>query len=305
MGFPLGRCTSLILLSVLGLSACSSTDASQPAPADGLSIVATTTILGSVVGDLTNCAGGEVSTLIPSGADPHDFAPSSQQVASLVNADIVIANGLGLEGGLVDALESAKTDGATVYEVAPNISPRNFAGSTTPDPHFWFDMSRMANAVELIGDQLAAKGGAKYATCARAEAEKIRAAETQVKATLDSVPSNKRVLVTDHDAFGYLAEAYGYSIAGAVIPSGTTMAEPSSSDLADLAAIIKAKGVTAIFANTDSAKSLAKAVAGEVGYPVDVVELYVDTLGAPGSGADTYLGYMQTDAQRIAEALKR
>ncbi len=305
MALPRGRSSALILLTILGLSACSASEPAGSPASDGLSIVATTTVLGNVVSDLTACAGGEVSTLIPSGADPHDYAPSSQQVASLVHADIVIANGLGLEGGLLDALKSATTDGATVYEVAPNIAPHNFAGSSTPDPHFWFDMSRMANAVELIGDQLAAKGGEKYRTCASAEAEKIRTAEKQVKTTLDSVPSSKRVLVTDHDAFGYFADAYGYSIAGAVIPSGTTMAEPSSSDLADLAAIIKAKGVTAIFANTNSPQSLAKAVAGEVGYPVDVVDLYVDSLGAPGSGADSYLGYMHTDAQRIAEALKR
>jgi zinc/manganese transport system substrate-binding protein len=261
-------------------------------------------MLGSVVGDLTSCAGGTVTTVIPSGADPHDFAPSSQQVAALVHADMVIANGLGLEGGLVDAIESARTDGASIFEVGPELSPRNFEGTTTPDPHFWFDMSRMAQAVELIGDQLAAKGGAAYSTCAKAEATRIRAAEKQVKATLESVPKSKRVLVTDHDAFGYFANAYGYSIAGAVIPSGTTLAEPSTADLAALAKTIKDKGVTAIFANTSTPKALATAVAGEVGYPVEVVDLYVDSLGAPGTEADTYIGYMQTDAQRIAQALK-
>ena len=304
MPAPLARAAVGLLLAALGLSACSSADPAGSASAEGLSIVATTTMLGSVVSDLTACAGGQVTTLIPSGADPHDFAPSSQQVASLVHADIVIANGLGLEGGLVDALDSAKADGASIYEVAPDVSPRDFAGSSTPDPHFWFDMSRMADAVEHIGDQLASKGGAKYKTCASTEAQKIRAAEAQVKQTLNAVPKSKRVLVTDHDAFGYFANAYGYSIAGAVIPSGTTLAEPSSSDLAALAAVIKAKGVKAIFANTNTPKALANAVASEVGYPVAVVDLYVDSLGAPGSGADTYIGYMQTDAKRIAAALK-
>ncbi len=299
-----GRATALIVLAALGLSACGSADSTGPATADGLSVVATTTMLGEVVGKLTACAGGQVSILIPSGADPHDFAPSSQQVASLVNADVVIANGLGLEGGLVDALESAKTDGATVYDVAPDVSPREFPGTTTPDPHFWFDMSRMAQAVENIGAQLAVKGGPKYQACAADEAARIRAAEAKVRQTLESVPAAKRVLVTDHDAFGYLADAYGYTIAGAVIPSGTTLAEPSTSDLADLAATIKSRGVTAIFANTNAPQALATAVAGEVGYPVEVVDLYVDSLGAPGSWADTYLGYMQTDATRIAEALK-
>ncbi|HBJ72422.1 MAG TPA: zinc ABC transporter substrate-binding protein, partial [Actinobacteria bacterium] len=137
------------------------------------------------------------------------------------------------------------------------------------------------------------------------QAAKIRSAEQQVKVTLASVPANKRVLVTDHDAFGYLAHAYGYSIAGAVIPSGTTLAEPSTADLAALAKTIKDKGVSAIFANTNSPKALATAVAGEVGYPVSVVDLYVDSLGPAGSSADSYIGYMQTDAERIAKALKR
>ncbi len=306
MGFSAGRSSAVLLLAALSLSACSSADSSTSSSAapKGLSIVATTTMLGSVVGDIAACAGGEVTTLIPNGADPHDFAPSSQQVASLVHADIVIANGLGLEGGLVDALQSAKSDGATVYEVAPDISPRDFAGSTTPDPHFWFDMSRMAKAVELIGAQLAAKGGEAYTKCAASEAAKIRAAEEHVKTTLASVPASKRVLVTDHDAFGYFANAYGYAIAGAVIASGTTLAEPSTADLAALAQTIKDKGVTAIFANTNTPKALASAVAGEVGYPVSVVDLYVDSLGPAGSAADSYIGYMQTDANRIADALK-
>jgi len=305
MASAAGRTSALILLAAISLSACSSSEPSGSASTDGLSIIATTTMLGNVVGDLTTCADGEVITLIPGGADPHDFSPSSQQVAALVRADIVIANGLGLEGGLVDALKSAQSDGATVYEVAPEISPLDFTGTTTPDPHFWFDMSRMAHAVELIGDQLAAKGGAKYKSCATTQAARIRSAEQQVKATLASVPASKRVLVTDHDAFGYLAHAYGYSIAGAVIPSGTTLAEPSTADLAALAKTIRSKGVSAIFTNTNSPKALANAVAGEVGYPVSVVDLYVDSLGPVGSSADSYIGYMQTDAERIATALRR
>jgi zinc/manganese transport system substrate-binding protein len=164
-------------------------------------------------------------------------------------------------------------------------------------------MDRMAKATELIGDELATQGGAMYRTCAAKVADGIRAAEAGVASTLASVPADRRVLVTDHDAFGYLAAAHGYRIAGAIIPSGTTLAAPSSGDLADLAKVIAANKVDAIFANSNSPQVLADAVANEVGYPVTVVDLYVDSLGAPGSGADTYIGYMQTDASRIAQAL--
>lgn len=298
-----------LLIGALTLAGCASTPAAPEASGSasagtaGLNVLATTTILGSVVGDIVRCAGGTATTLIPDGADPHDFAPSSEQVASVVRADVVVANGLGLEGGLSDALASAKADGATVFEVGPLVTPIDLPGTSTPDPHFWFDMTRMATAAQLIGDELATKGGEQYRTCATKVADVIRTAQRGVARTLASVPADRRVLVTDHDAFGYLAAAYGYRIAGAVIPSGTTLAEPSSSDLAALAKVIAASGVDAIFANASSPKVLADAVAGEVGSPVQVVDLYVDSLGAPGSGADTYLGLMQTDASRIATAL--
>lgn len=293
-----------LLIGALTLAGCSSSPAApEAADGTGLSVLTTTTILGSVVGDIVTCAGGTASTLIPAGADPHDFAPSSEQLAAVVKADVVIANGLGLEGGLADALTSAKADGATVFEVGPLVQPRDFPGTTTPDPHFWFDMSRMATAAELIGDELASRGGEQYRTCAATEAERIRTAQVGVASTLASVPAARRVLVTDHDAFGYLADAYGYRIAGAIIPSGTTLAAPSSSDLASLAKVIADTKVDAIFANSNSPQVLADAVASEVGYPVKVVDLYVDSLGEPGSGADTYIGYLQTDASRIAKAL--
>ena len=282
-------------------------------------IVATTTILGSIAGEIAECAGGTVTTVLPVGADPHDFSPSSAQVAEMIRADVVIANGLGLEAGLTDALESAAADGATVIEIAPLLDPIEFGagdhgddhgneddhGHGSLDPHVWFDMERMANAAVIIGDSLAEQGGGDtYAECGQQVAEEIRAAEVEVRALLESVPADKRVLVTDHEAFGYLAEAYGYEIAGVVIPGGTTLAEPSSAELRALVETIRAEGVPAIFANTSDSSALAKAVAAEAGSAVTVVDVYVESVGAPGSGADTYITMMLEDARRIAAALK-
>jgi len=136
-------------------------------------------------------------------------------------------------------------------------------------------------------------------------ADRIRAAEAEVRATLESVPADRRILVTDHDALGYLADAYGYEIAGTVIPSGTTLAEPSSADLAELVSVIVAEGVPAIFANSAEPSTLADAVAAESGRDVQVVTLYVGSLGEPGSGAEDYLSMMATDANLIATALTR
>jgi zinc/manganese transport system substrate-binding protein len=316
------------------------------ASGEGVTVVATTTMLGSVAEQIVACAntGSSVTTLLPIGADPHDFSPSSAQVAEMVQADIVVANGLMLEAGLDDALENATSDGATVIEIAGMLDPIPFgagghshdegedhghdeakedehgdehshdeakeddhAGEEhdhgSEDPHFWFDMNRMATAAQIIGDQLATSGGQVYADCGAQVADEIRAAEAEVRAVLESVPAAKRILVTDHDALGYLADVYGYEVAGTVIPAGTTLAEPSSADLAELVKVMQDEGVRVVFANTADPTALSDAVAAEVGDDVKVVSLYVGSLGGPGSGAEDYISMMRTNADLIAGAL--
>ncbi len=166
-------------------------------------------------------------------------------------------------------------------------------------------MNRMAVAAELIGAELAdSTGNNAYATCAATTAANIRTAEAGVRSSLESVPADQRILVTDHEALGYLADTYGYEIAGTIIPSNTTLAEPSSADLAALVATIKAEGVPAIFANVAQTTSLAEAVAAETGTPITIIPLYVESLGAPDSPAATYLQMMQANADLIASGLK-
>ena len=300
------------------LAACSSEETANDG-ASTVNVVATTTILGDVAQRIVSCADPEatVTTLMPIGADPHDFSASSTQVAEIVQADIVIANGLGLEVGLDDALDNAASDGAQVIEIADMVDPIPFgdhAGEHADDeksdeehgdedPHFWFDMNRMAMAAEIIGDEIATDNGQQYAECGREVADEIRAAEADVRALLESVPTDQRILVTDHDSLGYLAEAYGYEIAGTVIPAGTTLAEPSSAELADLVQVMKDEGVRVIFANTADPTALSDAVASEVGGDVQVVELYVGSLGEPGSDGEDYLSMMRTNATLISNAL--
>jgi len=328
---------SALAASALILSACSSSDTATTEPtnapsaietasesaevAASASVVATTTMLGDVTSEIVLCAGGNVDVLMPNGVDPHDFSASSDQIASMISADLVVVNGLDLESGLTDSLANARSDGANIFEVAPLLDPIEFgAGSHSEeghsdeeghddhgslDPHFWFDMNRMATAAELIGAELTtATGDEAYAACAQTTATEIRAAEGEVRALLESVPADKRILVTDHEALGYLADAYGYEIAGTVIPAGTTLAEPSSADLAALVATIKAEGITAIFSNTSSPTALAEAVAAESGTNINVIALYIGSLGEPGSPAATYIDMMRTNAQLIAEGLQ-
>jgi zinc/manganese transport system substrate-binding protein len=346
---------SVIAATALVLAACSSSDSTttatetgtdsavtesaapetSPSEESGVSVVATTSILGDVTEQIVQCAGGSVTVLMPIGTDPHDFSASSDQVASMINADLVVANGLGLESGLKDSLANAATDGATIFEVGPLIDPIEFGAGGhddhghddhgdddhghdeeghsdeeghdhgSLDPHFWFDMSRMAVAAQLIGAELAeVTGNQEYTTCADTTATSLRNAEGEVRALLESVPANQRILVTDHEALGYLADTYGYEIAGTVIPAGTTLAEPSSADLANLVKVINAEGVNVIFTNAAQPSALAEAVAAETGRDIAVVPLYVESLGAPDSPAATYIDMMRTNAQLISEGLQ-
>jgi ABC-type Zn uptake system ZnuABC Zn-binding protein ZnuA len=233
-------------------------------------------------------------------------------------------------------MANAATDGANIFEVGPLIDPIEFgAGGHSEhghdeeghsdehghdeeghsdeeghdhgslDPHFWFDMTRMAVAAQLIGAELTeVTGNQEYTTCADTTAESIRSAEGEVRGLLEAVPADQRILVTDHEALGYLADTYGYEIAGTVIPAGTTLAEPSSADLANLVKVINAEGVNVIFTNAAQPSALADAVAAETGRDIAVVPLYVESLGAPDSPAATYIDMMRTNAQLISEGLQ-
>ncbi len=287
-------------------------------------VVSTTTPLGDVVRRVVECGGGTAETLMPVGTDPHDFSPSSAQVAGLVDASLVVSNGLGLEEGLEDALESAAADRATVLEVAPLLDPIEFAGGShdeehsdeehsdeehahehgSEDPHVWHDVARMATAAELVGAELAeVTGDEAYASCGTEVSEELTEVDAEVRSILDAVPADQRVLVTDHDAFGYLADAYDFEVAGVVIPGGSTLSDPSSAELAELVETVEAEGVPAIFSNTATSSELVEAVAAETDTEVAVVELYVGSLGEPGSGAETYDEMVRTNAERISDAL--
>ncbi len=321
-------------VAVAGVAGCSpaagetpSSPAAGRTPSGTTSVVATTTMLGDVAGQVAECGGLTVTTLMPVGADPHDFAPSSADVATIVGADLVVANALGLEESMATALDSARADGATILELAPLLDPIPMAdthdhegegeaegeaddeadddghhhGST--DPHFWLDAARMAHAARLIGDELARiTGDDALTTCGEKVSTELDALDAEVRETLATVPAEHRVLITDHAAFGYFAQAYDFEIPGVVVPGGSTLGAPSSAELAALVGVLQESGVRAIFANTARATDLVDALAAEVGH-VDVVELYVGSVGPAGSGADTYAGMMRTDATLIAQAL--
>lgn len=291
---PLLRRLTVLTLLVISLSACGQTEKVD----DGeLSIVVTTTILGDVVRNIVGDV-GSVKILMPIGVDPHDFAPSSQQIVQIHEADLVIAIGAGLEEGLLDTLAAAETDGVTVIYLATQVA----AG--TSDPHIWLDATLMAEGGSHIAEALAqiddttdwvARGDAYEAIVLEADAD--------VRSILSSIATSNRHLVTNHDSLGFFALAYDFTIDATVFPGLTTSAEPSSADLAELVNKLEQSGTPAIFAETTENSSLASAVASELDGTVQVVELFTGSLGGPGSGAETYIDLLITNAQLIADAL--
>ncbi|MCH9815787.1 MAG: metal ABC transporter substrate-binding protein [Actinomycetia bacterium] len=325
------------------VSGCTSASDTSSSSSDR-TVVATTTILGSVAEQVTDCAGGTVTTLMPRGVDPHDYSPSSSDVVTMVGADLVVANGLGLEEGLASALENAAEDGANVYEVAPNVDPLPFseepesheaahedeeAGHSDEadhegdehegekhsedeadhdhgdlDPHVWMDTARMAQAAELIGGQLAdATGDENYRNCGSEAAASLQETNQQVTSAMADIPQKDRKLVTDHDSLGYFAAAYDFEVEGVVIPGGSTLGQPDSAELATLAKLIKDEKIPAIFVSEGASPALADALAAEVGEEVQVVTLYVGSVGPEGSDAATYQGMMTSNARTVAGAL--
>ncbi|MCK1802127.1 metal ABC transporter substrate-binding protein [Nocardia zapadnayensis] len=370
---------AVLTLPLVTLAACGGGGTSASG-SDTPVAVATTSVLGSVLGQITECAGTASSSLMGPGDDPHTFQPSSAQMAELAGAELVVANGLDLEGGLESALANAEQDGATVLEVAPEVDPLPWGaaaddhdghdhaddagtddhgdeeydhgdeptsgsgtsgapaddhdghdhgtdehdhahdedtaqpgGAVDPhaghdhgdeDPHFWMDVSRMAAAAHVIGDALAEQtGDDAYGDCGAQIEQELTDTDAEVRELLAGIPEEKRVLITDHEAFGYFADAYDFEIAGVVVPGGSTDAEPSSAELAELTAVIDETGVPVIFSNTAVSTSLVDAVAAEAGTAVEVVELHVGSVGPEDSEAGTYQGMMVENARAVAEAL--
>jgi len=303
------RNTSLVsvLACVLVLVSCAGSPGEGEA---GLRIVATTSIWGDVVSELAG-EDAAVEVLVPIGVDAHEYQPTPRHIASLQQADLVVANGLGLEAGLTDVLESARADGANIYEVGPELGPLPFAGHDPDeeedhhdDPHVWFDPLRMATAAGLIAERMAEiDPSIDWAGRAEAYARSLVETDAAITEILATVPGPDRKLVTNHEALGYFADRYDFEIVGVVVPGGSSLGDPSSAEMAALVDEIRHEGVDAIFAETSQPTRLAEAVAAEVGGDVAIVELFTESLGEPGSGAETLVEMLLADAMLIANAL--
>lgn len=172
------------------------------------------------------------------------------------------------------------------------------------DPHFWWSVPRTIRAVEVIAETLARldpAGAEGYRARASAYTGRLRALDAWIRQRVATIPPERRLLVTNHDALAYLAAEYGFRVVGTVLPGTSTLTEASASETAQLARRLRQLGVRAIFAETTASPVLASQLSREAG--VRLVTLYTDSLGPSGSGAETYEGYMRVNIDRIVEAL--
>lgn len=276
-----------------------------PAAADRPSVYVTTNILGDVV---TEIAGEhlDVVTLMAPGADPHSFELSAQQAAGLRDAELIVANGLGLEEGLAQHVDAAADEGVPVVEAGDHVDVLEYAEGAGPDPHFWTDPEQMILVVDALAPRLAeiaGDAGDDVLAAAAVYREKLTALDEQMTTALSAIPAEHRALVTNHHVFGYLARRYDVALLGAAIPGGTTLAAPSPADLQELVDAIDASGVRTIFAESSQPDRLVQVLAEEADREVAVVELITESLAAPGEPGDTYLDMMHVNTERIATGL--
>jgi zinc/manganese transport system substrate-binding protein len=309
------RTVPVVAVAALAVTACGDDDA--PAGDGRPVVVATTSIWGDVVANVACDGIADVRVIVPPGADPHTFEPSLQDRELFDDAALVVANGADLEESLVDVIATVRDDGVGVFEMTSAMSvletgDRDHAEDEehadddhgSIDPHVWQDPTRVAAALPALRDALVDAGldAGAVDRCVADYRRELDELDAEVASMVAAIPEDRRVLVTNHDSLAYLADRYGFDVVGTVIPAPTTLAETNPADLEELASVIADTGVPAIFAEEQHSSREADALAERVG-DVRVVELFTDSLGPEGSGADTYSGLVRTNAAAIADAL--
>lgn len=273
-------------------------------------IVVTTNILGDVVRNIVGDT-ATVRVLMQPNADPHSFGVSAQDAAAMGGAGLIVYNGLGLEENVTRNVESAAAQGIPTLAVGDRIDPIQYADGESagmPDPHFWTDPQRMITAVDVIEETLVRDvdgiDGDAIARNAENYRAQLRRLDEAMSQGFAAVSPERRKLVTNHHVLGYLAQRFGFDVIGAVVPSGTTLAAPSASDLQSLVGAIESARVPAIFVDSSQPEKLARVLAQDAGVQVQIVPLYSESLSPPGSPADTYLDMMRANTDAIITGLR-
>ncbi len=243
--------------------------------------------------------------LLPVGGDPHVYEPVPQDVRAIVESDLVLYNGFGLEAWLDRLVLNAGGD-RPIVEVAEGLTPiyGAYKGGEDPDPHMWGDVDNFITYVERIGAELAGLAPECADELHRRTARyvgELRALDSWVRGRTATIPPENRYLVTSHDAFQYYASAYGLEVLGT--PIGVSTDEQASAQtVATIIDDVRRSGIPSIFVETTVNPSVIRRIAAETGAEIGG-SLYSDSLGKPGSGADSYVGMMVHNTRTIARAL--
>lgn len=314
---------------LLLLTACGATTPTSPASGSNIASGSTplkVVVTTSIIADLVQTVGGErvsVKPLLPPGTDPHTYSPAPADVQAVSEATLLFENGLGLEEWL-DELTGNAGGSRTTVVVSEGLTPLEGAAhedetshesgeaahdedhANEDDPHMWFDIQNTIRYVENIRNglkQADPDGSATYDANAAAYIEHLKQLDAEIVKQLETVPPERRKLVTNHDNFGYFARRYGFEVVGNVFAGVSTEQEPSAQQIAALVRLINEQQVPAVFTENTVNPRLAEQVGNEAGVKV-VTNLYTDALGEAGSAGDTYIKMMRHNVEQIVAALK-
>jgi ABC-type Zn uptake system ZnuABC Zn-binding protein ZnuA len=291
---------AVALLSTVILAACGA-PASSPSSGTTLRVMTTTTVFADIVKEV----GGDhvtVDSIIPAGVGPEDYEPKPDDARRLSEAELIVSNGVGLDDFLDGIVEASGQQNVERLVLGAGIPTVTVDGEE--NPHFWLDPTLVERYyLPAIRDKLSKlrpEAAGDLASATDAYAAELRELDSANIEKIDTIPSERRRLVTFHDAFPYFAAHYGFEMIGVILENPGQ--EPSAADLAALVAKVKAANVPAVFSEAQFDPKLAQTLADEAGVTKVVTTLYNDALGpAP---ADTYIGLMTWDVDEIVKALK-
>jgi len=299
-------------LSIILIACCFIGCKNETKESGKLNIVTTTTMITDLVknigGDLV-----ELNGLMGAGVDPHLYKASEGDVSKLYNADIIFYNGLHLEGKLVEVFEKMESSDKIQVGLADALDETTLIGSeyfaSNYDPHVWFDIEYFklfAAKVAQVLSENDPKNAAQYTENEKAFTTKLNALQNEIREIIASLPEEKRILVTAHDAFNYFGKAYGFEVIG--LQGLSTATEAGVQDVQRLSSFIIEKDIKAIFVESSvprrTIEALEQAVKSKGHEVVIGGSLYSDALGNPDSVEGTYIGMFKYNVNTIVNQLK-
>ncbi|MBI3959219.1 MAG: zinc ABC transporter substrate-binding protein [Chloroflexi bacterium] len=309
MFFP--RLFLLLTFALAALTACAAPTPTPSAQPGKLRVVTTVSPIANII----HTIGGdriELTGIVPEGVNSHTFEPAPSDARLLAQADLIFVNGLHLEEPTIALAEANKRDGVEIVSLGEQtVTPDEYvfdfsfpAEAGNPNPHLWMNPLYAARYAELVAEALAAKDPANadfYQANAAAFGERIDALDKAIAATIETIPAEKRRLLTYHDSFAYFAPRYGMTVLGAIQPAD--FSEPSAQEVARLITQLRDEQIPAIFGSEVFPSPILEQIAKESG-AVFIDQLRDDDLpGEEGDDDHSYFGLLVEDVRIITTAL--